>query len=250
LIRGLYASATGMLALMDKQDVIANNLANVSTAGFKKDYASIQSFPEALVFAQERQSGSRYTQKPVGLLSSGASISEIGFINSNGSLKQTGGKYDVALVSDGFFAVQTPSGEMYTRNGNFAMDSLGRLIDQNGNLVLGEKGPIIVNGNELSVEESGDVYVDGVLADTLKVRSFSKGELEKAGSNLFKANAQGVRSGDVTIRQGYLEGSNVDATSEMVEMIATMRSFEANQRILKAQDEILGRAVNDVGRIA
>ncbi len=249
MIRGLYASATGMLALMTKQDVIANNIANANTTGFKRDYASITSFPEALIYAQERSADAHYTQSSVGSLSMGVGIGRTGFINTDGVLRQTGAKLDIALSGDGLFAIQTPSGEMYTRNGNFTKDGYGRITDQDGHLVLGEKGTIRITGNEVFVDEAGKVYVDGTYVDTLKTRQFSAGELEKAGSNTFAASSNGTKA-SVIIRQGYLEGSNVDATSEMVDMMAVGRSFEANQRVLKTQDDILGKAVNDVGRVA
>jgi flagellar basal-body rod protein FlgG len=238
-----------MLALMTKQDVIANNLANANTTGFKRDYASITSFPEALIYAQDQQLGAKYTQAPVGMLSSGVGLGRTGFINTDGVLRQTGGKLDLALSGDGLFAIQTPAGEMYTRNGNLTKDSFGRIADQDGHLILGEKGPIRITGNEVFVNEAGKVYVDGAYVDTLKIRQFSQGELEKVGSNTFAASSQGTRASAI-VRQGYLEGSNVDATSEMVDMMVVARSYEANQRVLKTQDEMLGKAVNDVGRIS
>lgn len=249
MIRGLYASATGMLTLMNKQDVIANNLANSNTTGYKRDYMTIASFPEALVYASEGQTGSSHTQAPIGLLGPGVGIGGTGFINSDGSLRQTGGSFDLALSGDGFFAIKTPAGEMYTRNGNFGLDGLGRLVNQDGYLVLGEGGPIKIEGDDVAIDDLGSVQVDGAYVDTLKIRKFNEDGLQKAGSNTFKASSQG-ETADIVVKQGYLEASNVDVVSEMVEMITTVRSFEANQRILKSQDEMLGRAVNDVGRIA
>lgn len=250
MIRGLYSSALGMLALTNKQDVITNNLANASTTGYRRDYISITSFPEALVYAQDRHSASKYAQTAVGWLSTGVGIGRTGYINSNGAVKQTGATFDLALSGDGFFAIQTPQGERYTRNGNFAKDSMGRLVTQDGHMVLGEKGPITITGDTVIIDPSGRIQVDGKFIDTLKVRSFAGGELEKAGSNAFIAGTEGKLSQDSLIRQGFLEGSNVDATREIVDMMMTVRAFEANQRILKTQDEILGRAVNDVGRLA
>jgi flagellar basal-body rod protein FlgG len=225
-----------MLALISKQDVIANNLANVNTTGFKRDYASLRSFSEELVYAMEGRPDSGYSQTPIGTLSSGVGIGETGFINTN------------ALSGDGFFAVSTPTGERYTRNGNFNVDGLGRLVDQDGNFVLGESGPVAIDGNDVVIDEMGRVFVDTVQVDTLRIRGFDSDELRKVGDNLFVASTQG-RTADAVVKQRYLEGSNVDVVGEMVEMMATSRSFEANQRILKSQDEMLGRAVNDVGRI-
>lgn len=249
MIRGLYASATGMLALMSKQDVISNNLANVNTTGFKRDYASITSFPDTLVYASESRVGAQAAQTPVGWLSTGVGIGETGFINTDAPLRHTGSMLDVALSGNGLFAVKTDAGEKYTRNGSFGIDGLSRLVDQDGNLVLGEKGTITIHGDETLIDEMGNIYVDDTFVDKLKIRHFEADELEKVGSNLFGSQTEGKASG-ARVRQKYLEGSNVDVTIEMVDMITTVRSFEANQKILKSQDEILGRAVNDVGRLA
>jgi len=250
LLRGLYSSATSMLALMNKQEVIANNLANANTNGFKRDYISIRSFPEVLIAASTQGVGSSSLSQPIGRLSFGVGIGETGFVDTLGVLKETGEALDLALAGEGYFAVQTPAGEMYTRNGNFSKDAFGRLVDQDGNFVLGENGIIKINGSKILIDTSGKVFVDDTYKDTLKIRSFSKGELEKLGNNTFMANSAGKMASNVVVKQGYLEGSNVDATSEMVDMIATIRSFEANQRVLKTQDELLGRAVNDIGRLA
>lgn len=249
MIRGLYASATGMLALLGKQDVISNNLANVNTAGFKRDYASITSFPDTLVYASENRVGTQAAQNPIGWLSTGVGIGKAGFINTDAALRHTGSMFDVALSGNGLFAVGTQAGERYTRNGSFGIDGMNRLVDQGGNLVLGENGAITINGDEVRFDETGNVYVDDAYVDKLKIRQFDADELDKAGSNLFIAQAEG-RASEARVRQMYLEGSNVDVTIEMVDMITTVRSFEANQKILKSQDEILGRAVNDVGRLA
>ncbi|MDP2210738.1 MAG: flagellar hook-basal body complex protein [Candidatus Aquicultor sp.] len=249
MIRGLYTSATGMLALMNKQDVISNNLANINTTGFKRDYASITSFPDALVYASEKSVGTQAAQTPIGWLSTGVGIGQTGFINTDAPLRHTGSMLDVALSGNGLFAVGTQAGERYTRNGSFGIDGLSRLVDQDGNLVLGENGAIAINGDEVFIDETGNIYVDDTFIDKLKIRHFEADELEKAGSNLFISQSEGKAS-EARVRQKYLEGSNVDVTIEMVDMITTVRSFEANQKILKSQDEILGRAVNDVGRLA
>jgi flagellar basal-body rod protein FlgG len=239
-----------MLSLTNKQDVIANNLANANTPGFKKDYISITSFPEQLVSASESYSASRRTERPVGYISPGVGIGETGFINSNGVIRETGGTFDLALSGEGFFAVRSPQGEVYTRNGSFSKDSLGRLVSQDGYLVLGEKGPINVGNGKVAIDVAGRVEINGTYVDTLKVRRFATGDLAKQGSNTFVAHATGQTATSFTVRQGFLEGSNVDTTSELVDMTTTLGAYEANQRVLKTQDEILGKAVNEVGRIS
>lgn len=250
MIRGLYGAATGMMALMNKQDVISNNLANVNTPGFKKDYASIESFPEMLVYESERQSSENTDYRIVGKMGFGVGIGQTGFVMSNGVLRNTNAPLDLALSGGGFFSVQTAEGERYTRNGSFSKDAYGRLVDSDGNLVLGENGSISANGKDILVDTNGRIQVDGQYVDTLKIRSFPRNALTKVGANLFSASTGGVVSEDLSIRQGYLEASNVDSTGEMVDMVQTIRAYEINQKILKTQDEILGRAVNEVGRVS
>jgi flagellar basal-body rod protein FlgG len=249
MIRGLYGSATAMIALMNKQNVISNNLANVNTPGYKKDYASIMSFPEALVYASESQSPSNTDHGLIGKMGFGVGIGQTGFIMSNGVLRNTGDPLDVALSGNGFFTVKTGEGDRYTRNGSFSKDAYGRLTDSDGNLVLGEKGTISVNGNDILIDGSGRVQVDGKYVDTLRVRSFDRGALTKIGGNLFSATTTGAVTKDLSIKQGYLEASNVDATEEMVDMVQVVRTYETNQKVLKTQDEILSKAVNEVGRV-
>jgi flagellar basal-body rod protein FlgG len=234
---------------MNKQNVISNNLANVNTPGFKKDYASIVSFPETLVYASESQSPSNTGYGLVGKMGFGVGIGQTGYIMSNGVLRSTGNPLNVALSGNGFFAVKTDEGERYTRNGSFSKDAYGRLADSEGNLVLGEKGTISVNGKEVSIDVSGRIKVDGKYVDTLKVRSFDRGALTKIGGNLFSASAAGAVTKDLSINQGYLEESNVDSSEEMVEMVQVLRTYETNQKVLKTQDEILSKAVNEVGRV-
>lgn len=248
MIRGLYASATGMLVLMNKQEVIANNLANANTTGFKQDYAQITSFHDALLYETSLIDGSSGSPAPIGQLSTAVGVGEKGFISKDGELRQTGASFDIALRGDGFFAIQTPVGEVYTRNGGFSKNGRGMLVDQAGNLVLGEKGPIEVSGKEIMIENSGKVLVDRKPVDTLKIRRFDKGELIKIENNVFSASSKGKPATGVSVKQGYLEESNVDLPRETVDMLITARSYEANQRVLKVQDELLGRVINDVGR--
>lgn len=248
MIRGLYASATGMLTLMNKQEVIANNLANVNTTGFKQDYAQITSFHDALVYEMGARGESSVPRGSIGQLSTAVGIGEKEFVSKDGELRQTGASLDIALRGDGFFTIKTSVGEVYTRNGSFTKNGRGMLVDQAGNLVLGEKGPIELSGKEVMIESSGKVLVDGEYVDNLKIRRFDKGGLIKIENNVFSASSKGKPANGVSIKQGYLEESNVDLPRETVDMLITARSYEANQRVLKVHDELLGRVINDVGR--
>ena len=171
---------------------------------------------------------------------------------SQGSLRETRNAFDFALVGEGFFSVETPEGVRYTRNGHFKLDSEGQLILEGGGPVLGEMGPITVL-HELSVNERGEVFQKGELVDTLKIVTFEQPfPLKKAGNSLFAVaedSAAEIENLDVSVRQGFLEESNVDPLEEMVQMMTLFRYFEADQKALRAQDELLDRAANDIGRV-
>jgi len=253
MFKGLSIAASGMLAEMEKQTLIANNLANVDTAGYKKDVAASQSFPSLLMYAVEGGSGGGHTlenRQPIGLLGTGVEVAETSVDLGQGALKQTENELDFALMGDGFFVLSTPGGERYTRNGSFTLDAQGRLVNQQGYPVQGEGGAIEIGGGEIQVDGSGNIIVDGQVVDSFKLVSFSGPEvLQKVGQNLFSATASGSSASGVQVKQGYLEASNVNAVQEMVEMIVALRAYEANQRIVKSEDQMLDKAVNDVGRL-
>lgn len=249
MIRGLYVSADGMLAQTIKQDVIAANLANVATTGYRKDTPSIRGFrsvlsDEAAAIAAEYPTQLQW-QEPLFL----GVAAQTDF--SPGPLEQTGNPLHLAIEGDGFFALQTPTGTAYTRAGAFHLTADGSLVDSQGNAVLGQAGPIQIVGGSFEVASDGRITVDGQAGDRLSLVTFADpGQLEKAGAGLFTAPAE-AQPTDATalVRQGYLEGSNVNAVREMVAMITGLRAFEANQRAVAAQDETLKQAVTEVGRV-
>lgn len=248
MIRGLYIAATGMLAEQTRADITANNLANLNTGGYKKDVAVFRSFPELLVqrINDPQDGGAR----PVlGSLSGGAVVDEVLTSFAPGVLKETGQPLDLALEGGNFFVLQTPAGLRYTRNGAFTLDGEGYIVNSDGYRLLGENGPIQVRGQKIEVNRDGTVVVDGQPVDRLLLVSFANPrDLQKAGNNLFiGVNPQPAVAGRVL--QGYLEGSNVNAITEMIDMITIMRAYEANQRMIQAQDSILDKAVNQVGSL-
>jgi flagellar basal-body rod protein FlgF len=229
--RGLFAAASGMLADQIRQDVIANNLANATTAGFKGDVAVGEAFPAMLV--SQLQTGAR-----VGTLGLGAHISQIATNDKQGALRQTGNTYDLAVAGSGWFSVQGPSGVAYTRNGTFTIDAKGQLVTADALPVLDDGGrPITIGEGKASIAPDGRVSVDGRQIAKLALTALDPKRLHK-----------GTDPGRV--EQGFLEGSNVNSVKEMVDLISTMRSFEAGQKAVQAEDDALGKAVNEVGRIS
>jgi len=251
MVRGLYTAAAGMMAQQARVDTIANNLANVDTPGYKRDETAIRSFPEMLI---SRLEGSGAV--PIGSLVTGSVVAEVKTSDSQGSLKGTNNPFDLALQGNAYFAVRDPGGEIcYTRQGSFVLDENSCLRTTAGHVVLGVSGgrleEIYIPGGDLQVDEdgllSGAVNARGEAVERLALTAKPAGEVwRKGGDSLFRGAAAEAQAFEV--RQGYLEGSNVNPLSEMVNMISAMRSYEAGQRVIQATDSTLEK-VNQVGQI-
>ncbi|MGI5970211.1 MAG: flagellar basal-body rod protein FlgF [Oscillospiraceae bacterium] len=250
MLRGLYTAATGMAVQRANMDVLTNNIVNASTAGFKRDGLITSSFDEVMI---ERLNGPYRgnANNEVGPYSFGAHIDQVYTDFSQGSTESTGKQTDLAIYGDGFFAVETPAGERYTRSGSFSVNREGYLVTADGNYVLGQNGRLNVGYGSFSVDGAGYVSAGGQVTDRLRIVRFEEtGNLRKQGYSLFAAdNAAPAEAGDVSIMQGFLEGSNVDIATEMTDMITVYRAYEANQRILSMTDETLGLAVNNLGSL-
>lgn len=242
MLRGIYSAACGMRAQETRQSLIANNLANVATPGFKRDVGVGESFSEMVV---------RSGRTPVGRLGMTSAITSAYFDMSEGSVSNTDCPYDFAIEGDGFFAVETDWGIRYTRAGNFKLDADSYLVTMEGHRVLGDDGPIRVDG-QLVAGSDGVLYADGrEIGRLLVVMPSSSDALTKEGGGLFAARGEVIPAGtgEVRVIQGALELSNVSVVREMVEMIAGYRVYEAAQRALLSHDACLDRAINEVGRV-
>ncbi len=226
--RGLYIAASGMLSEMARQDSIANDLANASTPGYKADRTAQRSFDEMLL-------ASSRTGEPIGALGTGVSIAAQVTDLTPAPVKETGEPLDFAVLGEGYFGLQTPEGPRFTRNGRFMADGAGRLTDQLGNPVVG------ANGGPVQVGADGTV-------DPAQLGLFNVPNARKAGEGTFTGAAAGAAQGRV--RTGALEGSGVDPAKAMVDMIASMRAFEAGQKVIQTIDSTLDKAANRVGTVA
>ena len=236
--RGLYIAASGMLAELVRQDQLANDLANASTPGYKADRAAESSFGELLL-------RNRTTGEPIGSLGFGAQIAEIRTDLSQGPLRETDEPLDVALVGEGFLAVQTPGGTRYTRNGQLRLEPDGRLVGSTGFPVLDDKGrQIVIKGDDPTIAPDGTISVDG--KDVAKLGVVSLKDARKEGDTLFTGTA-GARPAETTVRQGALEAADVNPAHAMVDMMISMRTFESVQRVMHAIDETLGKGINGSG---
>lgn len=255
MIRGLYIAGTGMNVQTKRLDVISNDLANVNTTGYKKDEAVVSSFNEVLTYRMKDMENNIPNNGAIGKMNFGARIDEIYTQFAQGSLIKTDGLVDVALQGDGFFTVETPAGVAYTRDGKFSINAEGNLVTKEGYAVLGENGPIEIgeeylnNGGTLTIGEKGEITLNGQAIDTLNLVSFTdNGALTKKEDNLYSATAQGETFGG-TVIQGYTEASNVNPVTAMVDMITVSRAYEANQKMIQVHDTLLGKAVNEVGKV-
>ena len=250
MLRGLYTAGTGMLTQRKKMDVITNNIVNAETRGFKQDKLLSRSFEEMLI-TRINDPAVLLHEREVGPLGTGVHIDEVFTDFLQGALEQTDINTDFAILGDGFFVVNTPEGERYTRNGIFQIDSDSRLVTQEGYPVQGVDGDIYVNPSNFSVREDGIVVSDGAVVGRIRLVSFDdNGTLRKTGNNLY-LNFDGGQpyESDALIKQGYTENSNVDLTEQIVNMIEVYRVYETNQRVIRTIDETLGKAVNDIGRV-
>jgi flagellar basal-body rod protein FlgG len=243
-----------MLVELRRTEVIANNLANAATNGYKRDELVGESFPALLLHRFDDAAGPAFSPAAhppvVGSLNLGALAVETAANWAAGPLTETGNPLDLAIAGEGLFAVQTPDGVRYTRDGSFTRDGRGWLVTEGGFPVLGEQGPLELGNGQVGVAPDGTVAVNGQVVGRLQVVRFPLGGLEKVGDNLFRAAAAGQPTEPgTTVRQGCLERSNVNVVREMIGLIASVRSYEANQRLLQTEDELLRKAVTEVGRV-
>ena len=242
MIRGLYISAAGLFPRDTEQEIAANNLANLNTTGYKKDAVHFKRLLDERLSLDSLHGGE-----------SDVANSEETLINfSQGELLPTNVKTDFAIDGDGFFTIQTPQGERYTRDGNFKLNEENQLVTSTGQLVLGESGPIQLLPGDFQVKANGDIYQNGSLVDRFQIVTFPKPlPLKKAGENLFELTVSTIRpeeSEKFVLQQGFLEGSNVNAVSEMVRMIDISKAFEAGQKAIRAQDATLDKVINQTAR--
>lgn len=190
----------------------------------------------------------------IGTMSAGVNFKKIVTDFSQGELVETGGTFDLALDSSGFFKVMDQDGNTYyTRDGSFGLNQNGQLTTSTGQLVQGIEGPIYIEGDKVTIDKSGQVYVDDNLVGVLDIVDLGNREfLRKVGDNLYTM-AEDVEAEEIpyegNVLEGYLEGSNVNAIDEMVEMITLLREFETSQKVIRVQDEMLEKAVSEIGRI-
>lgn len=266
MLRGFYTAASGMVAQQRHQEALSNNIANANTPGYKADQTALRAFPEMLL----QQMGNHKipttrglnlpVQQPIGTLNTGVYVQEAIPNFGQGDIRETAVTTDLALVNGAlpdetgnlFFSVQNETGEVrYTRNGNLTVDGQGFLVTNHGYYVLDQAGnPIQTNGMEFTVTRDGFLQTETQNIQLGIVYTENANELVKEGNGLFSGEADAVPAGTTyQIQQGFLEQSNVDSLQSMTQMMEAYRMFETNQKVLKAYDESMGKAVSEIARL-
>ncbi len=240
MIKGIFSTLSGKYANEKRLDMIANNLANAQTAGYKA------SRPIFNVVTAENDSNE--PQKPQ---STFVNIYDSYIQFSDAPVVETGNRLDLAIEGNGFFVVSTPGGPRYTRNGKFTLNEEKKLITMQGNPVVGQGGDITIDGKDISVGQDGSIYVDKTFVDIIKVVDFAdKASMRPEGNALFtntNSRAEEQTPDTMTVRQGYYESSNVNVMQELIDIIKSVRAYESYAKVDQLFDGILSKLV-DMGR--
>lgn len=258
MLRALHTSATGMDAQQTQIDIIANNLANVNTTGFKKSRGEFQD----LYYQQLRSASApdqRQSSSPIGLeVGQGVRVMSSQKLFTSGDMLQTGNPLDLAIEGNGFFTVETPGGTAYTRDGRFRKGPDGVVRDGNGNALLGQGGPIRFPADagpdaQVEVDGNGALRVGGIEVDLIALADFPgyRGLRQAGGSYFFAAGGANSQPSKGRVLQRTLEDANVSGVAEMSRTIETLRAFESYQKMIQSvMDETTGEAVRRIGRVA
>jgi len=238
----LLVSLSQQLAAYQSMDVIANNIANVSTPAFKREEPTFQEYV-AQVQPAEGETG----PQTVSFVQDTGTLRDL----SEGHFQDTGSPFDLAIGGKGYFVIQTPNGDRYTRDGHFTLDTDGQIVNSDGNPVMGDGGPISVTADD------GDVHIgaDGTLSGKtgqlgkLHVVSFANEQaMVQEGASLYSTSETPAAATDFTIHQGVIESSNVQPVVEISRMIDVMRAYQATATLTQSQEDLLRQAIDKLGQ--
>jgi len=245
VIQATYSAVAGMVNQQIMMEVITNNLANVSTSGYKRDELSFSGMLNPLPAPEVPTTNNIADLDTV--------FAKFATDYTQGNMQRTDNPLDLALEGDGFFVVQHANEIRYTRSGNFSLNGLGQLVTADGYPVLGVNGVIQIQGDQVDVDDAGQIMVDGNPVAQLRLTSFQyPDELMKAGNNTFVTKNAGVTEMPSTARveQGFIEMSNVNPIYEMVKMVEAMRIYESYQKTAQLVNETLEKANSELGKIS
>ncbi|MFA5072284.1 MAG: flagellar hook basal-body protein [Nitrospirota bacterium] len=235
MYKGIYIAASGAVLKQTQLEVLSQNLANANTIGYKKDGISFKQY----LLPDEATGG-----MPDGRSMTSFSENKTDF--TNGVINKTANQLDIALEGNGFIVLE---GNKYTRRGDLKRSTDGYLTSFNGTKILGKKGPIKVPDGKLLIDNKGEISINNEIIDTIKIVDFKKKkELAKAGDGIFMTNEKTIPA-DASVRQGFIESSNVEPVREMVRMIETLRDFQTYQKAIQTFDETTAVVITQIGRL-
>jgi flagellar basal-body rod protein FlgF len=239
----LLVSLSQQLAAYRAMDVIANNIANASTPGYKREAAKFEEYV-AKMRPAEGQKGAQ----------SLSFVKDAGILRdvSQGTIEKTGAPFDVAISGKGYFTVQTPGGMRYTRDGHFTLDASGQIVNSDGHPVQGDGGAITVTPDDGAIEIAADGTVSGKTGQLAKMKLVDFADeraMVKEGANLYSTTQTATTPDNTVLRQGMLEGSNVQPVIEISHMIEVMRAYDATATLSKSQQDMMSQAVEKLGQM-
>jgi flagellar basal-body rod protein FlgG len=237
----LTITEASMINGMKHLEIIGHNLANADTAGYKREVAVMRPFNSYLLDAGENSlKGSR---------SGITSVTDF----TIGVPRHTGNPLDLIIEGDGYFVLETPQGTAYTRQGSFSLDASGHLVNQKGHRVVGDNGALRLTSQQPSIDKEGAIWEAGEMVGRFKIARFvDSRSLEKLGSGLYRTGSAvslPKRETGPGLRQGFIETSNVNGMTEMVDMITTMRQLEGGQKVIQGYNEMLDLAIQTIAEI-
>jgi len=257
MVKGLYTANWGMINEQKRVDILANNMANAATTGYKKEGSTSEAFHDVLAY-KIKDTSEPGVAKRMGTMNMGVKLGEVYTDYSQGAIHETGNTFDLALSDKGFFAVEfiNKNGECltkYTRDGNFTLNIKGEIVNKNGDHLLDTNGNrIVLDPNEkYTIDRMGNIRLNNAVQAKIQVTDFENYDyLEKYGENYLTAlEGATQKEAPAQVISGYLEDSNVQVVQEMVDLINFTRQYETNQKMIQAIDSTLETAVTRVGQV-
>ncbi len=256
MLRGMYSSVSSMITLQARQGVITNNLANINTTGYKAETLVGKSFDEIMLYNKDDYKNGVPRVNELGALSFGVRIDDTITSHKQGTLISTENNTDFAIVGNGFFQVlDNNNNAFYTRDGSFKVNQQGYLVTNSGHYVTGINNQtgnperIYVGSSLINITPDNNIMINGESRYKFNIMDFENYDgLIKYGNNLYTGDG-GFNSNNYSIKQKYLEGSNLDYINEMALMMETVKEFEANQKIIQTIDSTLSQIANEIGTV-
>ncbi|MCX5813488.1 MAG: flagellar hook-basal body protein [Proteobacteria bacterium] len=240
MLKGIFSTLSGKFLTERRMEIVSNNIANALTPGYKTSRP---------VFNVEKSEGALGNSNEIQNTYINVLDSYIHF--SDAPLVESGNKLDIGIEGDGFFVVSTKDGQMYTRNGQFAINKEKKLVTLDGMAVIGQSGEISMEGTDIKIEGDGSIFIDKRFVDKLKIAGFKeKKDLRNYGNSLFiNSNKNNIETTPeaYTVKQGFYETSNVNVMQEMIEMMSTLRAYESYSKVDQFFSDMMSKLVN-IGR--